>query len=226
MRGHVTDLRILGAALAAAALFAGCGSDSKAPASRQTSSDRGLAHSALLRIADFPVGWTASDNPAGDTFASSCPEVQAARKATTARATEPNFAHPPNTVVESLVYAFADAAGARRALRGLGSEATRNCVAEDFVGRARALANIRVGNPAVRALRIPPVGAGRAGFRAELPISSGSTRIVLVQDVTFIRSGRALAIVAIAQQREPLTHALRDNLLAAAAMRLHRAFGR
>ena len=190
----------------------------------KSSPDRSRAGTALLRLSDFPTGWAQARAGANDRFATSCKQVQAARRATTARVTEPSFGRGASANVESIVYVFPNAASATKAFVRLAAPDTRSCVAGDIKARAQSAPKVQAGNPTASKLAVRNIRSDGFGFAITLPLSSGKTRAELHQYAYFLRRGRAIAIIGMGQEIQPFDPALQSKLVSAAARHLEAAF--
>lgn len=187
--------------------------------------DKQRAQAALIQLTDLPAGWAQLPSGGDDDNADPrCPDIQAVKKATTARGREPFFQNGRNSRVQNVIYAFADEANAKAAFKRLTTASLRDCLGRQTSDAVKGVKDITVGTPASAGLDIPGVGNDRFGFRISIPISSKGTQARLNQDVVIVRAGRAVSVAAVLTQAEPASKSLHAQLAKAAARRLKSAF--
>jgi hypothetical protein len=218
-------------ALAVAAL-AGCGSSSspvrsqaarKPPPSpahpghrpsresrAQAATDRALGARALLRLADFPTGWTASARhrepaqPKLEREIAACLHVasSAVNESDPAEVRSPDFKHAggaeiSNTVTvtptpqiaaeQFAVFARTDTA---RCLRNSVAQELRYTLTHAKGGR-KLPAGVSFGQATVEQMSFPSIGDQSVAYRVAVSISAKSLHLPLYFDVVLVRAGRA-----------------------------------
>jgi hypothetical protein len=181
-----------------------------------------VARRALLRLDDFPVDWQESDDP--DNEQSHCKGIRGPRKATSGRATSPKFHQGTTTVAEGGVFLYADEAEARDAFGKLSARATRRCLAREVADTAaeetEGTPELTIGEPSTVRLPVERQGDQRAGGRATLPMSTSGLDIELTVDYVFVRVGRGVALLALADVQRPFDEDLRADLTRTVVRRL------
>jgi hypothetical protein len=204
--------------------FSGGGSAGRAASSvtPTPAQERVIARRAQLRLGDFPANWQESENP--DNERSDCEGIRGPREATIGRATSPKFHQGTTTIAESGVFLYADAAEARDAFGTLSASDTRRCLAEEVADTAadktQRTAGLTIGEPSTYRLRAEPLGDQRAAGRATLPMSASGLDVELTVDFVFVRVGRGVALLALADVQSPFDEELRADLTSTVARRL------
>jgi hypothetical protein len=106
-----------------------------------TGVDRRTARTSVLRLEDFPSGWTEADSDGSNK--SKCEQVEQAKKATTARAESSRFGEGENTQAQHLVYLFADEAAAEHAFTQVSAKDTRLCYARNVTDALKQAGGLR-----------------------------------------------------------------------------------
>ena len=132
----------------------------------------------------------------------------------------PRFNGGQATLVQNVVYVFADAAAARTAFDSASAEETRSCYAEAVTGAFRNQIGVELGDTNTAALSIEPVGDQHDAARVTLPITAEGVAADLIVDLVFVRIGRALSLSLFLNVATPFDPALRGQLTAATARRL------
>lgn len=181
-----------------------------------------VARRAQLRLGDFPANWQASDNPGDER--SDCEGVRGPREAASARATSPKFHQGTATIAESGVFLYADEAEARDAFGKLSARDTRRClareVADTAADKAHRTAGLTIGEPSTYSLPVEPLGDEREAGRATLPLSTSGLDVELTVDYVFVRVGRGVALLALADVQSPFDEELRADLTSTVVRRL------
>lgn len=225
---------VAGLAIAAAALGAGCGSDSDsdtgtqaattAAAAADPAADKRIADASLLTVADLPGGWkeSAKDDPDNDP---TCPAIDAAKAAASARAVTPDFAKGELFLDES-VYVMADEAAAEKAFAAILSDETRTCLGDDLAKQLEKEIKddtTSVGDIVTEPLDGADAGAESGGFKVIVPITVQGQEVSIAVDAAIVRVGRTLAFLSAGGTGEPVEKALVDELTVAAADRAQEA---
>ena len=193
-------------------------------AKQSTVADRQLASGALLRLADLPSGWTASD----DTDESSdtpCEQIKTAKAQTSARSNAPHFNKGDDTQVSDTVYVYADEDVAKRNFVALASQALRVCVGHQLGdGMKKSVGGkATVGKAATSQLGIDAVGEQSAGAHITFPLSTQGIDIDVNLDLVIVRQGRGISLLLLIDSFTEFDNDLRSQLTSTAAKRLQTA---
>ena len=182
--------------------------------------DATTARRAVLRLADLPGGWTASD-PGSTRKPSACAGIKQARAAVTARRNSQDFDHSPNHVSHT-VYLYADVKRARSAYAKLTSAATRTCVSAETRTKLEATLDT-VGAVRATTLKIARVGDQSTADRYALDYRAdgGATATVTVT-LVYVREGRGLSLLALVDETGTFDARLRTRLTSVAGGRLRK----
>ena len=191
---------------------------SATPSASLARDDPALAKQAVLRLDDFPPGWNAERGP--QNLDDGCEPLEAAKRVATARESSPRFNAGQATLVQNVVYVFADTAAARTAFEATSAENTRSCYAEAITGAFRNQIGVELGDTTTAALPIDPVGDQHDAARVTLPITAEGVEADLIVDLVFVRVRRALSLSLFLNVSSPFDPALRAQLTAAVAQRL------
>jgi len=227
-------LSLLAAAILAVPL-AGCGDqrsststdDGHAAAATTTSTSRpddALVRAALVRLSDFPAGWTARPDDPNDFR---CPATAAVESRPYAKSDRFQPANGQGAVQHE-VSVFASARAADAGLDALASPQTLACFArqgEQSV-RRQVAAGTQVGHvTALRLANVAPSGDRTAGARLAYPVSANGTTTTIYEDFSFSRVGRGLSLFAFVTQGAPPDDTLTADLARRGARRLRTALG-
>ena len=191
-----------------------------AAAAASSAADRVTARRALLRLADFPDGWTASARTSA-AKPSACAGFKRARATRSAHRSSPSFSSVTSQASHA-VDLYANVRRARSAFAGLTSAAARTCVGDETKTK---LGTIRttVGAARTSTLRIARVGDQSAAARISVDYSAsdGAARTVTL-DLVFVREGRGLSLLALVDDIDTFDAKLRGRLTSTAGSRLRR----
>jgi hypothetical protein len=207
----------------AAGAFSGGTDGAPAPSVAPTpAQEKAVARRALLRLDDFPVDWQEGDK--SDNEQSDCEGIRGPREATSGRATSPKFHQGTTTIAEGGVFLYADEAEARDAFGKISARDTRRCLAEEVADTAaeesERTAELTIGEPATARLPVERLGDQREGGRATLPLSTSGLDVELTVDYVFVRVGRGVALLALADVQRPFDEDLRADLTSTVVRRL------
>lgn len=223
-------------AIAASAALTACGGED-APRSGQTEAIRTTAQSAtepppvddkivvrksLLSLSDLPADWTAADDD-DESEPSACSAVKEARAAASARDSSPDFDHRPTGQVSHSVYLYPDVQEAEAAFRTLVTSETRKCLGSQFGDRVREAADdedFDIGEVQTGELSIDPVGAESNAARISLDYTVSGIELTLGADLLFIREGRGIAFLVLADEADTFDAQLRARLASISARKL------
>lgn len=182
--------------------------------------DRFAARAALLRLSDFPAGWTVEPNDDGADL--HCPATDRIERNPKAETDRFDLAHVHSLSQEVVVLRSAKAADA--AIDALIARETLACIARQIETTTRrgVRPGIRVGR--LTFARLPAAAAGdrSEGSRLTIPVSAGGVSTHVYGDFAFTRVGRGVSMMALLSQRLP-ADGLRTQLVARAAERLAEA---
>jgi hypothetical protein len=196
-----------GVALLLAVALAGCGA--AAPTDPQ------IARRGLIARGDLPAGW----RDVRDGRAVRCPVLRPTRRAATVVADSHEFVRG-SAGLESSVWVFPSAAAARRAFAALSGLPVQGCWGPGVVRAIAARNRLVVGRVTRAPVALGGIGDARAAGRVAANISQGGATDALDVDMTFVRTGRAVATGVFIDTGAPLDPALRTRLLRRQARRL------
>ncbi|MGH2917445.1 MAG: hypothetical protein ACRDLS_02445 [Solirubrobacteraceae bacterium] len=172
--------------------------------------------------ADLPRGWTPTAQTAQSR--SNCAAVEAARAAVSARASSPDFSHEPTGQVSHTVYLYGDEPQAENAYEALTISRTRRCLGDEVRARiVKEAADVDVGAVRTAPLVIDPVGEESSAARVALDYGTAGTQYTLTADLVFVRDGRGLAFLVLADETGTFDEQLRARLATVADRRLRAA---
>jgi len=242
--------------------LSGCGSSSKSssssppattarstPASGSTAaqgtSDRAIARTGLLTLADLPAGWTAGPRGHESTPAQIKQEAAACMHVSPALLQEPQ----PNEVqspkfkdraisasVENSVAVGPTEATASAYLRALGEPQAPACLSRAFEKElaislrreAKALPHgVSIGKLAVGSMPFPAEGTSSVAYRITMPVTlNGVTVASYYIDAVLVQVGRAYMSMTFQASGAPLGSSIEERLAKAAVDRLENALGK
>jgi hypothetical protein len=218
---------LLPAAAVLMAVVIGCGSGDASDLSRAAPAkatlpppdDTTIAQRAQLRLGDFPDGWREHYDP--DHQPANCKGIRGPRAAASGRAMSPNFRLGDYPAATSAVYVYADEAKAGDMLATMSARRTLLCLAKKLKQRLlRSNRRLEVGEPSIARVRVQAVGDERKGGRVTLPVTAEGVDVDLVADYIFVRVGRGVALLALADTFSAFEKNLRNHLTATLTRRL------
>jgi hypothetical protein len=247
--------RLLVPALVSTASFAvaGCGSSSDdtktltvsstsaaqastATASRATTptvdkeADQQIAAAALLKLSDFPPGWTASprEDDEDDDSLLNCGGLRDQWEKRSGRAQTPDFAHGNEAEASNSVLIFPDDAPARAYIDAMTQQEVLDCITKGLQDSIEDTSSedLEIGDVKTSQLRVPDRGDDSVGVRIEIPITAQSIDLTASADITLVRVGRALTAVVVYGIFSPVSDTERDRLGSVATDRLTSALAR
>jgi hypothetical protein len=183
--------------------------------------DKEVARAALLTLDDFPSGWTEADDP-GETNQNSCPEIEDAKAAVSARASSPSFSEDTAEVTNT-VYVFPDEDAAREAYAGITSAETRACIGDRLAENLDERDDVSAGDPSTGRLSVDPLGDEREAARIAITASAQGVDVEVTADVVYVRVSRAIALNVYLNQWTEFDDTLREDLTGKVARRLSAA---
>jgi hypothetical protein len=200
--------------LLAALALAGCG----AQASGHGTSDRAIAHRAVLRLTDLPHGWK-RERGRGENGRSVCRLIQA-RNAASGTANSATFTRNRQQEAESAVYVYRDVATARREFGRLTNRGARRCYQAGEQAAVTATPHVKFLAAVVDTPRIGPLGDQRADVRVKVVYTDGGFPGGAVFDLEFVRAGRGVVVTFYSRLYHPLASELRRSATGATVRRL------
>jgi hypothetical protein len=159
--------------------------------------DERLAETSLLKLDDFPNGWTAKDSKE-DNEDGACAAVNDAKHAVSGRASSPDFAHGGNTTATQAIYVYRTVGEARRYFGPLAGAELRDCFRKEFKKAFESdnpTAGVKYGDISTGELKVEPAGDENAAARFEIPVETKGIDVYIYIDVVVARTGRALSIM-------------------------------
>ena len=187
--------------------------------------DKVVVRESLLSLSDLPAGWTAADDD-DEPEPSDCSAVKEARAAASARDASPDFDHRPTGQVSHSVYAYFDEQKAENAYRNLVASETRRCLGSQLGERVREAADdedVEIGDVETGELSVDPVGAESNAARISLDYTVSGIDLTLAADLLFIREGRGIAFLVLADETDTFDEQLRARLASISARKLRNA---
>jgi hypothetical protein len=238
------SLRLVGCLVLAGAALAGCGGDNEA-GDETTTTDSGagdafgppgkedeLAGSVVLRLSDFPRGWTEGEMPEdegqSDDF-KGCPELEQeaaeVEKSGTGTAASAQFSLPDTATVDSEATVFENEEAATRSLALFERPEVADCIssAAEQGPRQGAEDGYEYGQPVTRREPALAVGDDAVAYRVTLPVTVESGSFTFLMDIVAVRAGRLVAYVISTGEDEPLDANLQQQLARAVANRMKAA---
>jgi hypothetical protein len=187
--------------------------------------DRTTAQRAVLRLADLPGGWTASD-PGSTRKPSACAGFRQARATVSARANSRDFVHATSQASHT-VYVYADARRARSAYVKLTSATARRCVGAETKTKLEGGGRVLLAPVRTSSLKIARIGDQSAVDRIAVDYrAAGGGVATLTLDLVFVRERRALSLLALVDDVDTFDVELRTRLASIAGRRLRTLLAR
>jgi hypothetical protein len=213
------------------------GTPTTAPASASTpteavskEADKALAEAALLKLSDFPSGWTGkpADDEDEDDGPLACAGLDELRGSVTGEAWSPDFSNDNDEQVAQQVAVFADDEPAREYIEVFSGQELIDCVQDEMKDRAEENFNddVEIGEVSAAQLRVNDRGDDTAALRVTLDTTSQGIDIPVYIDVTLARVGRTLTLILTAGVFSALDDTERDRLTGIAVKRLSDALDR
>lgn len=234
--------------MALALAVAGCGesssgtSDGQAPRSSdnrtpaQLAADRGLARQALLKLSDFPDGWTSkpsskdnNDDRFGDELAK-CLDIPNSLLGsdTNDSVDSPDFDSPDDQEVSSSVIVGPSADEAETIFAILEKPSATHCfrvalnneLEYSMTHDSDSPKNVQLGHVTFSNVNLPQFADESVAYRAEVSVSSSGLNVDVDVDLIFMRHGRAATFVSFLDIFSPFPVGLEKRYAQIAAERL------
>lgn len=199
--------------------------DTRGAHAADAAGDQRIAHDALLRLGDFPRGWTQTGTPA-PIGTSHCKTVDGAKAAATARVISPVFMRTSSAsaqTADDALYIDSDTATAQRSFAALTSHGTIACLARRVrravIDSTRGT-GVTVGTVKTRSLGSPPVGNDSLAIRLTVSVSALGAKLTADADVVFVRVARGIEIFSLARIGGPFDPGLEPQLVRTGVGRL------
>ena len=168
---------------------------STGPTEAQKAADKATAEGSTLKLSDFPAGWVQEDKSSDS--GSTCPSVEPAKRAASARASAPQFQKGDSDYASDGVYIYATVAEAQQAFPALSGSATRECIANQLLPllRKNADGKAKVEQPTSGQMSAPPVGDDSVAGRVTVPFTVEGLSFSLNVDLRFVRVDRGVHIL-------------------------------
>jgi hypothetical protein len=187
------------------------GRGAHAPRSRsQVAADRALGSRALLRLADFPTGWTAStrhreaSQPKLEREIASCLHIAPSlvNETDPAEVRSPDFKHAGGAEISNTVTVTSTAGVAAEQLAVFAKPETARCLRRGMEQELRYTfshakaggktpAGVSFGRATVERMSFPTVGDQSVAYRVGVSITTKTLHVPLYFDVVLVRAGRA-----------------------------------
>ncbi len=189
---------------------------------QSTQADEAIAHAALLRLSDLPVGWTAAPDDSSDAH---CPAIDDAEQHPHEESLRFDGGGDQAAQHEAIVLATEEEADAT--LQALVSQDTLDCIAEqtEQTIRQQASAATQVGDVTAAQLNVSASGDRTAAARVTIPVTANGLDVEVYEDFVFSRVDRGLSLIALIAQGSQPDDALRAQLTERGAARMRRALG-
>jgi hypothetical protein len=187
--------------------------------------DQAVVDAALLKLNDFPSGWTShpSDDGDDDSDAWSCPGMEDLHGKTTAKGTSPDFENDNNEQVSESIAVFPDETLPNQFMSALGNQEFLDCMEDKMVDAIKSDASdedVTLGDVKVSQLRVNDRGDESAAIRVAIPIESQGISLDAAVDLTAVRLGRSVLLLSTAGVINPMSDSDRENFTAMAAKSL------
>jgi hypothetical protein len=197
-------------------------SASTAPAA-DNAADQAIADSAVLKLSDFPSGWTGKPDDSDDAETLECGGYQELRDKAVGRAESETFDQEDNGTLSQVVLVWPTEAEAREVMSLFSQQDFVDCVADTYRDRLEKAYDeqeegLKLGDVEVSMLRVEDHGDESAGIRAATSVSQGSIDIDVTVDVNAVRVDRAVSLINAIGAFSPVTET--DRLSGIAADRL------
>ena len=190
------------------------------PSGPTAGEEKSTAQAMLLRLRDFPSGWTLSES--GDVKQVDCPAITQARGAAAARANTGDFDHGDDESARHVVYLYSDTDGAQAAYESLTSDETRRCIGDYLADELdkQSSDDAKYGDSTVSQLNVTPAGADAYAIRLVIPVSAAGFETEVDVDIVMLRRQRAVSLLTLISSGSAFDDALRDELMGTSLARI------
>jgi hypothetical protein len=187
--------------------------------------DQAIVDAALLKLDDFPSGWTGhpADDEDDDPEAWSCPGLDDLDGKTTAKGSSPDFENDSNEQVTESIAVFPDENLPHQFLSALGNQDFLDCMEDKVLDEIESDASeedVTLGDVKLSQLRVNDRGDESAAIRVAIPMEIQGITLDAAVDVIAVRVGRSVLMLMTAGVMSPVSDADRENLTTVATKRL------
>jgi hypothetical protein len=202
----------------------------------QVAQDRGIGSQALLRLSDFPAGWTAgpgeprSKNESHlEQLVVTCLHVTVAQlgENNPAEAKSPKFKGTSGNVVSSSVTVWPSEDAAAKVLAVVEKPETPSCLTKALSyelshpeAGQRYPRGVTIGSPTVEPMSFPSMGTQSIAYRISVQITTPIVRVPFFEDAVMVRVGRADASFNFRGSAAPLSANAEEALTELSVQRL------
>jgi hypothetical protein len=194
--------------------------------------DQELADRIVLKLSDFPSGWTEDDStdeddddedPLADCLGEESDELTDAE---TAEAESPDFSRGEATTASSLVSLLKTEPDAERGMELIRSEKLKQCLNEAMDKELRTQTGeegVEIGEVSLKNSSFPNVADETAALQMQVPITVQGSTVSFYADIVFFREGRIVAGLMVADVGQPFPSAEAEALARKLAGRMKAA---
>jgi hypothetical protein len=165
------------------------------------SADQAIADAGVLRLSDFPSGWTskaAEDTDDEDTL--DCGNYKDLRDKAVATADSPAFDQEDNSNLRQVVLVWPTEADAREVMNLFSQQDFIDCVGDTYEDRLKKAYDeqgegLKLGDVEVSTLRVEDHGDESTGIRVATEVGKDSISVDVTADVNILRVGRAVSLI-------------------------------
>jgi hypothetical protein len=164
--------------------------------------DKKVADAAVLKLTDFPSGWTEGPPPdetddANDPFTKCLgSEAKELEANTSAEAESADFERGEGTTASSFVAVLKSEDNGTSAMDVLGSQKLKDCfnqaLADELETTAGAEEGVTIGEATLKEASFGTVGDETVAMQLSVPVSAEAIEIVFYADLVFFREGRSI----------------------------------
>jgi hypothetical protein len=195
---------------------------------QNVAADRAIGQGALLRLSDFPTGWTAEpneSNPKGAAALASCLGVAPSLlfgKPT--RVDSPKFKHSGGDTVENSVAVEPTTAIAKEWIAAYKQERAASCLETAITTKLKeSAAEVTYGKATVAPMSFPSYGEELVAYRITVPAKGEGTSIDIYLDGVLMRVGRGHTSLDFTSSLTPSESVQEEHLTSVTAGRLQQA---
>jgi hypothetical protein len=184
--------------------------------------DKKLADAAVLKLADFPSGWTEGPPPddtdeADDPFTKCLgSEAKQLDANTSGEAESAEFSRGEGTTANSFVAVLKSEDNAKSAIDIMRSQKLKDCfndsVGEEIEASAGAEEGVTIGDISLKESSFAKVGDEATALQLSVPISAEAIEITFYADVVFFREGRSIGGLFLGNLESPFPSAEAESL--------------
>jgi hypothetical protein len=192
---------------------------STGPTDAQKAADKATTKASTLQLTDFPTGWVQEDKTSNS--GGTCASVEAAKRATSAHESAPDFQKGQTDFVSNALYMYTTVSQAQHAFPALSGSATRECITEKLLPELRkGNGKVKFGKATSGQVSAPPVGDDSVAGRVTVPYTVSGLSFNLNMDLRFVRVSRGIQILLFVVAPGTFSAALESKLTRTATNRL------